>query len=73
MYRFTYNREEFENKGIDKAKLETLIDKHISMCERMRRNESYYLGKHDICERVKKSSKQANNKIVCNHARYISQ
>ena len=72
MYRFTYSREEFENNGIDKTKLETLIDKHISICEKMSRNESYYLGEHDICDRVKKSSKQANNKIVCNHARYIS-
>ena len=72
VYRFTYSREEYENSGIDKAKLERLIDKHLNLCEKMRKAEMYYLGEHNICERKKKSAKQANNKIVCNHARYIS-
>ena len=40
-------------------------------CERYDKLERYYEGEHDILNRDKRKV-LANNKLVCNHARYIS-
>ena len=40
-------------------------------CERYNKLERYYEGKHDILNRSKRKV-LANNRLVCNHARYIS-
>ena len=50
----------------------TFIKEHIRhMKERYDRLERYYEGKHPICAR-KKRSVLANNRLVCNHAKYIA-
>ena len=57
--------------GIEPYVLSKLIDKHKSDFERLTMLKNYYLGKHEILERKKKSEGVANNKIVCNYAKYI--
>lgn len=48
------------------------INEHIQHThERYDRLERYYEGGHPICDREKRSV-LANNKLVCNHAKYIS-
>ena len=50
----------------------TFIKEHIRhMKDRYDRLERYYEGNHPICAREKRSV-LANNKLVCNHAKYIS-
>ena len=40
--------------------------------DRFKRLENYYLGKHDILERKKENDGLKNNKVVVNHAKYIT-
>lgn len=48
------------------------IEEHIQHTHaRYDRLERYYEGEHPICDREKRSV-LANNKLVCNHAKYIS-
>lgn len=47
------------------------IKKHLAIVPRMDKLNDYYEGKQDILDRDKKSA-LANNKLVCNHAKYIS-
>lgn len=47
-----------------------LIRRHLSECGRLERLSDYYNGRHDITLRSKRSI-LANNRIVCNHAKYI--
>lgn len=48
------------------------INEHIQHThDRYDRLERYYEGEHPICSREKRSV-LANNKLVCNHAKYIS-
>lgn len=50
----------------------TFIKEHsLHMRDRYDRLERYYEGEHPICSREKRSV-LANNKLVCNHAKYIS-
>lgn len=73
MYIFTYPREEFEKKGINKADIKKLIDKHKSIVnDKYKVCEGYYNGIHKVLGRTKQNRKAPNNKIVCNHARYIT-
>ena len=47
------------------------ILKHSVQCERYDRLSKYYEGEHDILNRRKKNG-SANNRLVCNHAKYIT-
>ncbi len=49
----------------------TFIKKHMHTHKRYDSLERYYEGNHPICDREKRSV-LANNKLVCNHAKYIS-
>lgn len=51
--------------------LAKLIEKHTRAGERYSVLRNYYLGKHAILDRRKESEGTANNKLVCNHAKYI--
>ena len=44
-----------------------LISKHISKVDRLKKNMSYYEGKHKILDETKRE-----NRLVCNHAKDIS-
>ena len=63
--------EEILKDGITPEILYRLIMRHSSGTERYRKLMNYYLGYQAIGDRKKKSSGTANNKILCNHAKYI--
>lgn len=63
--------EDILKDGIDEVLLAKLIGKHSLEQERYEKLYNYYIGKHAICERKRSSDNIANNKIVCNHAKYI--
>ena len=57
--------------GITSEMLYKLISRHQGMCSRYSQLKDYYLGNHAIKGRSKRSSGTVNNRIVCNHAKYI--
>ena len=63
--------EEILKDGMTDTILAKLIARHASEQERFERLYNYYIGKHAICERRRSSDNIANNKVVCNHAKYI--
>lgn len=67
IYTFTIPREGFDELNPDKQILRQLISKHISMVDRLKKNMSYYEGKHKILDETKRE-----NRLVCNHAKDIS-
>lgn len=58
--------------GITVPLLAKLIRKHEGHAARYAKLRDYYLGKHAIQSRRKSSAGVANNKIICNHAKYIT-
>lgn len=72
MYKFTIDKDTYDELMIDKRMIRTLIDKHISIAEKLQINLDYYNGKHSILNRTKKYKNSSNNKVVCNHAKDIS-
>lgn len=71
MYKFTYPAEKFDESKLDKTIILSLITKHHSMITGKVKNKKYYDGKHDILSR-KREKNAPNNKVVCNHAKDIS-
>lgn len=67
IYTFTIPRESFDELNPDKQAIRQLISKHISMVDRLKKNMSYYEGKHKILDETKR-----DNRLVCNHAKDIS-
>lgn len=63
--------EEILKDGMTDKILAKLIARHMLEQERFEKLYSYYTGKHAICERRRSSDNIANNRIVCNHAKYI--
>lgn len=57
--------------GITQEILARLIARHQSERERLETFKNYYLGEHRIKDRVKVSGGTSNNRLVCNHAKYI--
>ena len=57
--------------GITSEMLYKLISRHQGMSSRYSKLKDYYLGNHEIKGRSKRSSGTVNNRIVCNHAKYI--
>lgn len=48
------------------------FNKHIADIPRLEKMENYYRAKHDILDRVLQGSSVPNNKLVANHAKYIT-
>ena len=65
---FTIDREE----PITLNKVIRYIQRHKSHCARFDMLDRYYRGKHNILERKKERSNLANNRVVCNHAKHIT-
>ena len=63
--------EEILKDGINEKILAKLIARHSLERERFDKLFRYYTGEHAICSRRRKNAGSANNKIVCNHAKYI--
>ncbi|MBQ8301637.1 MAG: phage portal protein [Clostridia bacterium] len=57
--------------GMTDVIIAKLISRHSLEQERFAKLYDYYIGKHAICERKRSSDNIANNRIVCNHAKYI--
>ncbi len=58
--------------GITPEILYKLITKHERGLEKYAKMRRYYRGEHDILKRRRSSDGTANNKIVCNFAKYIT-
>ncbi len=71
MERFTYPAEKFDEKNLDKSIILTLVKKHEAMVGRLLKNKRYYDGHHAI-EARKREKEAPNSKVVCNHAKDIS-
>ncbi|MCD8180877.1 MAG: phage portal protein [Firmicutes bacterium] len=63
--------EEIVKDGMTDVILAKLIARHSLEQARFERLYNYYMGNHAICSRRRSSESVANNKIVCNHAKYI--
>ena len=63
--------EEILEKGVTPEIVYRLISRHMQTGIRYGKLMDYYLGNHAICERRKYSSGAYNNKVLCNHAKYI--
>lgn len=61
-----------EDGSIPIRLLTKCIDRHSSEVNRYNLLENYYEGEHKILNRALSSDMLPNNKIVCNHAEYIS-
>ena len=48
------------------------FEKHNGMQKRYEKMHRYYDGKHDILNRTLSSDSLPNNKLICNHAEYIT-
>ncbi|MCH5212256.1 MAG: phage portal protein [Oscillospiraceae bacterium] len=57
--------------GITVEILAKLIRKHEMNAGKFRKYYDYYIGKHDILNHTKDTRGAANNRVVCNHAKYI--
>ena len=71
MYKFTYPAALYDETRLNKTLIRRLIDTHYTMQPPKRRNYQYYLGKHEIENRIRKDD-APNNRIVCNHAKDIA-
>ncbi len=73
MYKLTYPAEKYDESSLDKNIILTLIKQHRNkIVPQIRKNMRYYEGKHDILARKKSDRNAPNNKVVCNHAKDIS-
>lgn len=61
-----------EDGSIPMELLSKCMDNHNSMIERYTKLDSYYNGNHEILNRTLTSNDLPNNKLVCNHAEYIT-
>lgn len=61
-----------EDGSIPMDLLSKCMDNHRAMIERYEKLDSYYNGKHEILNRTLSSNDLPNNKLVCNHAEYIT-
>lgn len=71
MIRFTYPLDRYDEQNLDKREILHLINKHVTYAEELKKKMAYYAGEHDILNR-KKADDSPNNKLVCNHAKDIS-
>lgn len=71
MYTFTYPAEKFDELNLSKSDIRILIRKHIGISQNLKKNMSYYEGQQAILDRPKEEG-APNNKLVCNHAKDIS-
>lgn len=71
MYTFTYPEEKFDERNINKTDILHLINKHVTIAGDLKRKMHYYQGEQAILNR-KKEGDAPNNKLVCNHAKDIS-
>lgn len=59
-------------KEIPVNMIDSCIKEHQSGLQRLNTLENYYMGKHKILDRTLSNTKLPNNKLVANHAKYIT-
>ena len=64
--------EELIKDGITVKLIAELIEKHERRNGRYSKLMNYYRGNHAICHREREADGLANNKIMVNHAKYIT-
>lgn len=72
MYMFTIDSTNYDETKLNLVQIEELINKHRNLIGRIKKNQRYYEADHDIKRRQKKLKTSANNRVVCNHAKDIS-
>lgn len=72
MYIFTIDRTTYDETKLNMIQIEQLITKHRQFIGKIKKNQRYYEGEHSILHRKKKYDNSANNRVVCNHAKDIS-
>lgn len=72
MYRFTYPAEGYDEKALDKKIILNLIMKHFGLVQNKYKCRDYYEGRHSILSRNRKKEGLPDVKIVCNHAKDIT-
>lgn len=72
MFRFAYPEEKFDENNLDKSIILTLVKKHEGMVGRLMKNKWYYDGDHAIEQKKREDDSAPNNKVMCNHAKDIS-
>lgn len=72
MYRFTYPAEGYDETALDKKIILNLIMKHFGLVQKKYKCRDYYEGRHDILSRNRKKEGLPDVKIVCNHAKDIT-
>ena len=63
--------EKILESGITSRLAADLLEQHEAELPRLTKLHDYYLGRHDILNRLRASEGTANNRVVCNHAKYI--
>lgn len=71
MYIFTYPVDKYDESKLDKKEILHLIQKHVAIAGKLKKNMEYYEGIQEILTREKEEG-APNNKLVCNHAKDIS-
>lgn len=71
MYTFTYPADKYDELNLSKKEILHLIQKHIAIAGKLKKNMEYYEGIQEILTREKEPG-TPNNKLVCNHAKDIS-
>lgn len=71
MYSFTYPAERYDERNLNKQEILHLIQKHVSVAADLKKKMDYYKGQQEILKRQKEDG-APNNKLVCNHAKDIS-
>ena len=64
--------EEIISGGVTPFIITKLIERHERESQRYRLLHDYYMGDHRILSRRKRGKNVANNRIMCNHAKYIT-
>ena len=72
MYRFTYPAEGYDETALDKKIILNLIMKHYGLVQNKYKCRDYYEGRHSILSRNRKKEGLPDVKIVCNHAKDIT-
>lgn len=72
MFRFTYPASKFDERNLDKGIILDLVRKHEGMVGRLLKNKRYYDGHHAIEDRTRDDKDAPNVKVVCNHAKDIT-
>ena len=72
MKEFTIDGSVYDETRLNKTEINKLINQHFRYTAKIKKNKKYYEGKHNILARIKKTKSSSNNKVVCNHAKDIS-